>query len=122
MKVEQKGFIPDIPDRSIIDEIFRRSVQEIERGSERGRVSGGRSSIGRVDGEGFLSDFMKALEVVKDAQEEAKRMSIKMVLGEVEDIHDVMISRQKAETLFQLFIEFRNRAVQAFENIMRMQF
>jgi flagellar hook-basal body complex protein FliE len=33
-----------------------------------------------------------------------------------------MISREKADTLFQLFLEVRNRAVQAFENIMRMQF
>jgi len=45
-----------------------------------------------------------------------------MILGEVEDIHDVMIAREKANTLFQLFLEVRNRAVQAFENIMRMQF
>jgi len=70
----------------------------------------------------FFSSLADAIKTVKEADKEAREKSMKMILGEVEDIHDVMIAREKANILFQLFLEVRNRAVQAFENIMRMQF
>jgi flagellar hook-basal body complex protein FliE len=70
----------------------------------------------------FFSSLADAIKTVKEAHKEAREKSTKMILGEVEDIHDVIIAREKANTLFQLFLEVRNRAVQAFENIMRMQF
>jgi flagellar hook-basal body complex protein FliE len=106
-----------LPGSSFIDDIFKQKVSEIE-----SRVPG-RSLEKTAEPEtSFFSELMSVMRLVREADKEAKEKSIKMVLGETEDIHDVMIAREKAETLFRLFLEIRNRAVQAFENIMRMQF
>ncbi len=80
------------------------------------------SEVKKTEAKSFFSSLSDAIKNVKEAYKEAQEKSTKMILGEVEDIHDVMIAREKANTLFQLFLEVRNRAVQAFENIMRMQF
>ncbi len=116
MKLDTKT---GVPDPSLIDRIFTEKVKDIE-----SRMPG-KAEIGRkkdVEESSFFSDLMGAIDLVRSAHREAKEKSVKMVLGEIEDIHDVMIAREKAETLFKLFLDIRNRAVQAFENIMRMQF
>ena len=117
MKFDAK--IPGVPDSSVIDRIFAEKVKDIE-SRIGGKVEPEKKES--VEESSFFSDLMKSMALVRNAHKEAKEKSIKMVLGEIEDIHDVMIAREKAETLFRLFLEIRNKAVQAFDNIMRMQF
>jgi flagellar hook-basal body complex protein FliE len=99
------------------EKIFQEKVKEIE-----SRTLDKIQEKKEVKEKNFLSSLADAIKTVKEADKEAREKSMKMILGEVEDIHDVMIAREKANILFQLFLEVRNRAVQAFENIMRMQF
>jgi flagellar hook-basal body complex protein FliE len=99
------------------EKIFQEKVREIE-----SRTPDKIQEKKEVKEKNFFSSLADAIKTVKEADKEAREKSTKMILGEVEDIHDVMIAREKANTLFQLFLEVRNRAVQAFENIMRMQF
>jgi flagellar hook-basal body complex protein FliE len=99
------------------EKIFQEKVREIE-----SRTSDKIQEKKEVKEKNFLSSLADAIKTVKEADKEAREKSMKMILGEVEDIHEVMIAREKANILFQLFLEVRNRAVQAFENIMRMQF
>jgi flagellar hook-basal body complex protein FliE len=99
------------------EKIFQEKVREIE-----SRKPDKIQEKKEVKEKNFLSSLADAIKTVKEADREAREKSMKMILGEVEDIHDVMIAREKANILFQLFLEVRNRAVQAFENIMRMQF
>jgi flagellar hook-basal body complex protein FliE len=102
------------------EKIFQEKVNEIQ--SRTPDKIEGKKEPDKSETESFFSSLANAIKNVREAQKEAREKSMKMILGEVEDIHDVMISREKANTLFQLFLEVRNRAVQAFENIMRMQF
>ncbi len=111
MKIEAS--IDKFPSSEIVDKIFQDKTKEI--------ISGVRLPE-KVEKVSFWAELGKALKTVSEARREANEKSIKMILGETQDIHDVMIAREKAETLFQLFLEVRNRVVQAFENIMRMQF
>jgi flagellar hook-basal body complex protein FliE len=99
------------------EKIFQEKVKEIE-----SRTTDKIQEKKEVKEKNFFSSLADAIKTVKEADKEAREKSMKMILGEVEDIHDVMIAREKANILFQLFLEVRNRAVQAFENIMRMQF
>jgi flagellar hook-basal body complex protein FliE len=99
------------------EKIFQEKVREIE-----SRKPDKIQEKKEVKEKNFLSSLADAIKTVKEADREAREKSMKMILGEVEDIHDVMIAREKANILFQLFLEVRNRTVQAFENIMRMQF
>jgi flagellar hook-basal body complex protein FliE len=99
------------------EKIFQEKVKEIE-----SRTRDKIQEKKEVKEKNFFSSLADAIKTVKEADKEAREKSMKMILGEVEDIHDVIIAREKTNTLFQLFLEVRNRAVQAFENIMRMQF
>ncbi len=102
------------------EKIFQEKVNEIQ--SRAPDKIEGKKELYRSEEKSFFSSLADAIKNVREAHREAREKSTKMILGEVEDIHDVMIAREKANTLFQLFLEVRNRAVQAFENIMRMQF
>lgn len=59
----------------------------------------------------------KVTEIEKEAAEETKRL----LFGEAEDLHSVMIAIEKADLTFQLMMQVRNKIIQAYEEIMRMQ-
>ena len=48
-------------------------------------------------------------------------MTNKLITGEVEDLHQVMIAAQKASITLDLTIQVRNKVVEAYQEIMRMQ-
>ncbi len=63
---------------------------------------------------GFIDD-------VNNLQVESKDQIEKLIKGEPVDIHDVMISAQKAKTSFQLLMELRNKGLDLYREVMRMQ-
>jgi flagellar hook-basal body complex protein FliE len=73
----------------------------------------------KVDGFGDL--FKKALQEVNAAQKESEKKTTELVMGEGTDIHEVMIASQKASLSLQLTVQMRNKAVEAYQEIMRMQ-
>ena len=48
-------------------------------------------------------------------------MNAALAAGEVEDISQVVIAGQKAEIALQLTMQVRNRALSAYQELMRMQ-
>ena len=44
-----------------------------------------------------------------------------VAVGKVENLHDAMITFEKADTAFKLLVQVRNRAIEAYHEIMRMQ-
>ncbi len=71
--------------------------------------------------EGFGQLFKQTLEDVKATQNETEKMTNKLVTGEVKDIHEVMIASQKASLSLQLTVQVRNKVVEAYQEVMRMQ-
>lgn len=45
----------------------------------------------------------------------------KLVAGETDSIHDVVLTASKADLAFRLVMEVRNRLISSYEEIMRMQ-
>jgi flagellar hook-basal body complex protein FliE len=45
----------------------------------------------------------------------------KMVAGEITDVHQVMVAVEEANTAFNLMMELRNKMLDAYQEIMRMQ-
>jgi len=85
-------------------------------------VSGGGTPLARpatpaVDDGGFQN----ALQGVADSLTEADLMSQKAATGELNDLSQLTAATAKAELAIQLTVAFRDRAVGAFEEIMRMQ-
>ena len=65
-----------------------------------------------------LNDFLKD---VNDLQEEYGRSVEKLLTGEIKDVHDVMVAAEKASTSFELMMELRNKMIDAYHEILRMQ-
>lgn len=69
----------------------------------------------------FKSWMSSAIEDVNKAQVDSAVMTEKMARGDNVDLHDVMITAEKASVTLQTTIEVRNKAIEAYQEIMRMQ-
>lgn len=70
------------------------------------------------------SAFVDALKNAVDHVEISKKAAAKSVEsfmdGETEDLHTVGLATQRAELEFEMFLQVRNKVVQAYQEIMRM--
>jgi flagellar hook-basal body complex protein FliE len=69
----------------------------------------------------FGETLQQAVNDVNALQQEAGKAVERMVTGEATDLHEVMIAVEKAKTSFDLLMEIRNKAMDAYREIMRMQ-
>jgi flagellar hook-basal body complex protein FliE len=69
----------------------------------------------------FISYLNDALQEVDNLQKEAAESAQKLALGEEEYLHNTMIAYEKANLALQLTIEVRNKVIEAYQEIMRMQ-
>lgn len=51
----------------------------------------------------------------------ADRMVQKLALGEVDNLHQVMIALDEAKFSFNLLVQVRNKLLEAYQDVMRMQ-
>ena len=80
--------------------------------------------IGGGAGEGGASfgDTLKsAIDKVDASQKTADAHIEAFVAGESEDLHQVMISMNEAKVQFQLMTEVRNKTLETYQELMRMQ-
>ncbi len=70
----------------------------------------------------FSEALFKALQDVNELQVNADKVTEKMVLGEIDDVHTVMLATEKAKLALQLTVQVRNKLVEAYQEISRMQF
>ena len=66
----------------------------------------------------YLTD---ALKETNNLQNRAKDMNIALAAGQVDDISQVVLATEKANIVLQLTMQVRNKAVEAYQEIMRMQ-
>jgi flagellar hook-basal body complex protein FliE len=64
----------------------------------------------------------KSVEGVNKLQQQAESAAAKLVTGESKDVHGTMIAMQKASISMSLMLEVRNKVINAYEEIKRMQF
>ncbi|HHV71200.1 MAG: flagellar hook-basal body complex protein FliE [Thermoanaerobacteraceae bacterium] len=69
----------------------------------------------------FKNIFTQVINDVNALQKESERLSSMLALGQVEDVHQVTIATEKASLALQLTVEIRNKLVDAYHEIMRMQ-
>jgi flagellar hook-basal body complex protein FliE len=73
--------------------------------------------------ESGFSDVLKdAVRQVDDLQSEATAKVQELLAGQGGDVHSAMIAVEKADLTFQLMMQVRNKVVQAYQEISRMQF
>ncbi len=69
----------------------------------------------------FKSVLSQYLEEVNTLQHDAESQVQRLVAGETEDLHEVMLAMDEAETSFEMMMEIRNKLVGAYQELMRMQ-
>ena len=58
---------------------------------------------------------------VEQAQTQAQQSAQNFLSGGDEELHSVALAAQRADLQFNLFLQVRNKAVSAYQEIMRMQ-
>ncbi|MBD3109448.1 flagellar hook-basal body complex protein FliE [Bacillus sp. AGMB 02131] len=99
-------------------------VSGITSGSEASTISaaGTKQIATTAEAHKKFSSFLKdSIEQVNAAQLQSDAVTEKLVRGENVDLHTVMITSQKASVMMQTTLEMRNKAVEAYQEIMRMQ-
>lgn len=80
------------------------------------------NSVSGVKSEQSFTDILN--EAMKDAGETdaaAQQQNVDLLTGDNESIHTAMIASEKAELALNLAIQVRNKVVDAYNEVMRMQ-
>lgn len=65
--------------------------------------------------------FAASLDAVAELEAKADALGTQVATGQLQDVHDFMAAAAKASLGVQLTVAIRNRAVEAYQEIMRMQ-
>nr|WP_236611076.1 flagellar hook-basal body complex protein FliE [Halalkalibacterium ligniniphilum] len=69
----------------------------------------------------FKKALNDAINNVNNLQNLSSNKTERLAKGEIDDLHDVMITGQKASIALQATVEVRNKVIEAYQEIMRMQ-
>ena len=86
------------------------------------KPTGGATEVTRAaGGQDFGSTVKDALVAVSDAERAADAIAVDIASGGTSGVHELMIATAKASLSVDLMVQVRNRAVEAYQEIMRMQ-
>jgi flagellar hook-basal body complex protein FliE len=75
----------------------------------------------RVNAPGFANMFENFIKGVDAKKKISKTATQDLILGRSDNIHEAMVKSQEAGVAFNLMIEVRNKLVDSYKEIMRMQ-
>lgn len=85
-------------------------------------TTGATSTTGAADAAGvFGTTLAGQVDNLQAMQANADALAVKAVTGDLNDIHDYTIAASEASVAMELTAALRNKAVDAFTEIMRMQ-
>lgn len=76
---------------------------------------------GSKGGESFADTLSKAIDNVDQLQKVADVKMQKLATGENKNVADVMIATEKADIALKLMVQVRNKVINAYNEIMKMQ-
>lgn len=74
-----------------------------------------------ADSSSFQKTLTDAIGQVDETQKVSDENIEAFVSGEKENLHEVMISMQQANLSFELMVEVRNRVLEGYQELMRLQ-
>ena len=80
---------------------------------------GGSASAATVND--FKEILRNAVQRVESSRVAANEAVEKFITGEDQDLHTTMLANQKASLDFDLLLQVRNKVVQGYQEVMRMQ-
>jgi flagellar hook-basal body complex protein FliE len=80
------------------------------------------TGLGDEGGDGFGSVLHQAIDKVGELKNDSEKQIGDLVQGNRQDIHNVMIAVEKADVAFQLMMQVRNKIVNAYQEVSKLQF
>jgi flagellar hook-basal body complex protein FliE len=78
---------------------------------------------GSSAGEGNFGDVLKgAIQSVDQLNQTSESQVTELLQGQRQDIHKVMIAIEKADISFQLMMQVRNKILNAYQEVSKLQF
>jgi flagellar hook-basal body complex protein FliE len=69
----------------------------------------------------FQAVLEGAIRTVENARQDSTQAVERFLSGEGEELHTTALAMQRAQMTFEMFMQVRNKVVQAYQEIMRMQ-
>ena len=86
------------------------------------QVNGAASATQPKDAAASFGEMVgNGLENLQEVQGNADRLAQQAATGDLQDLHDYMIASTQAQLQTELTVAVRNKAVESFNDIMRMQ-
>ncbi|WP_260430698.1 flagellar hook-basal body complex protein FliE [Nocardioides sp. LS1] len=79
------------------------------------------SGVQSASGHAFGSMVLDGIDRLEQVQDRSDQLAVKAATGDLDNIHDYTIAATEASVSTQLTVAVRNRALEAFNEIMRMQ-
>ena len=96
------------------DITLRSGLKTLSRGIESSKVKEG------AGGPGFTEILKKSVLNVDALQRNADLAVGELIAGDKKNIHETMISIEKADVAFRLMMKVRNKILEAYKEVMRM--
>lgn len=84
-------------------------------------TTGGTQGAGAAQGADFGTTLSNSLQTVQDMQQKSNDLSVQAATGTLTDVHDYMIASAESGIATSLTVAVRNKAIEAFQEIMRLQ-
>lgn len=81
----------------------------------------GTQAVKGTDGSDFAASLTGAVDNVQQLQSTSKSLAVQAVTGDLTDIHKATLAATRAQVTLELVSTIRNKGVDAFNEIMRMQ-
>lgn len=75
----------------------------------------------QAEGQDFGELLRHSIESVERFRLNAESATNRFLMGETQEIHQMVLESQRAEIAFETFLQVRNKVVQAYQEVMRMQ-
>jgi flagellar hook-basal body complex protein FliE len=79
------------------------------------------TGAGEKSSTGFGELLKDAISTANELQKQSDQQIENFMTGESQDLHTTVMAMQKADLSFQMMMQVRNKLVQAYQEIMRMQ-
>lgn len=78
-------------------------------------------ATGSAGGKSFADTLKDAVNNVNSMQQEADVKAQQLATGKNKDIADVMLTAERADIALKLMVQVRNKIIEAYQEIMKMQ-
>ncbi|AHD05963.1 flagellar hook-basal body complex protein FliE [Paenibacillus larvae] len=99
-----------------VDTIYTPWVKQVQDVQDKTNPAGAAQAT-----EKFGSFLLDAIDDLNKQQLSVDDMNQKFVKGEITDIHQLMVASEKASLGLELAVQVRNKAIEAYQDIMRIQ-